>query len=69
MSTKGARFLHLACQGGGSPPCPPSVTPLDKSVCVWARGIKVQSNPFWSHAPAHATIVALSILAHNICLS
>jgi len=25
---KGAQFLHLACQGGGLPPCPPSVTPL-----------------------------------------
>jgi len=25
---KGTQFLHLACQGGGSPPCPPSVTSL-----------------------------------------
>jgi len=23
-----AHFLHLACQGGGAHPCPPSVTPL-----------------------------------------
>jgi len=25
---EGAHFLHLACQGGGAPPFPPSVTPL-----------------------------------------
>jgi len=28
MSTKGAKFLHLACQGGLFTPCPPAVTPL-----------------------------------------
>ena len=29
MSTMGAQFLHLACQGGRLVPCPPpSVTPL-----------------------------------------
>jgi len=27
-SLRGAHFLHLACQGGGAHPCPPSVTPL-----------------------------------------
>jgi len=31
MSAKWAQYLHLACQGGDSHPCPPSVTPLFKS--------------------------------------
>ena len=34
MPTEGAQFLHLACQGGGSPPCPPSVTPLPTTLTL-----------------------------------
>jgi len=33
MSTKGAQFLHLACQGVQLAPCPPSVTPL-RTACL-----------------------------------
>jgi len=34
MSTGGAQFLHLACQGSGSPFAPLSLEPLTL-MCVW----------------------------------
>jgi len=36
ISAKGAQFWHLAFQVGGSPPAPPSVTPLLLTVQPWS---------------------------------
>ena len=51
MWAKGGQFLHLACQGDGSPPAPPSVTPLMadllnnaahmRQVQIWVRRRKI----------------------------
>ena len=34
---EGDRFLHLACQGGNSPLCPTSVTPLAMIYCIYIQ--------------------------------
>jgi len=46
MSTKADQFLHLACQGDGSPPCPPpSLTPLPRPVTSLVH--QVGRSVFW----------------------
>jgi len=49
----GAQFLHLACQGGGSRPCTPPVTPLLQTCVVSFHCTRIEQ-PVYNHIKSYS---------------